>query len=196
MVYHVVGTHLTQEHAKHLIKGGTVQVHPRHLGGKHTLHLTKTQLGAMQTHHMKGKHYPLKLSKAQLKHTMLHGGSLFSLLKDIYNLPGVKTLTHHLGGKALDYVGSKIKKKLLGGKVHKVHSRPVRVKQIVNPLSQPDQLQGGSFALGGGAVVPHHSGKSFLGDIARFGVDKGLSLFGQGVKPKRRLGAKRKSHRK
>lgn len=106
MVYHLHAFRLTVPQVKKLHKGTTVKIAHKDLVGPHRVHLTATQLKKVRTHRRLGKPVSIKLSKAQVKHSMRVGGSVFDFVKALAKpiiRKGIEYGAKYAGNKALDY---------------------------------------------------------------------------------------------
>jgi len=84
-MFHVDRLALQQHHLAKLIQGDTIRLKHTQLTGPITIHLTKLQWNKLRKVRANGKGMSLKMSTAQVRHNMQHGGGLWDTLKDIYH---------------------------------------------------------------------------------------------------------------
>ena len=101
-MYHTIKLGFHPMHIAHLAKGGHILVNPRMHGHGTHVRVTSSQMKRMGKSRHSGRSIKFKMSKAQFRHNMKHGGSVFSSIGNALKSVGKKALGY-VARRALPY---------------------------------------------------------------------------------------------
>ena len=173
----------------------TLRLKHSHLRGSDEIMLTQRQIAKIQKSLANGTGADIKISQAQIRSLVKHGGNLFSSLARIgakllpYAVKGISKVAPALATGATSALGDKLMKKILGKGITIPQNFFPMLNQIVQELTQAQINQINKiFKTGGRLVIKPTKAQiegGFLGTLASIGIPMAISLlpklFGSGL---------------
>ena len=169
----------------------TLRLKHSHLRGSDELMLTGRQITKIKKSLRDGKGSDIKISRTQIRHSVKHGGSLFTSLASLgakllpYAIKGISKVAPALATGAASALGDIGIKKLFGRGI----TIPKRFLPMLPPFAreftqaQINQINGAHKT--GGRLVSRQIEGGFLGTLASIGIPMAISLvskmFGAGL---------------
>ena len=173
----------------------TIRLKNSHLRGSDEIMLTQRQIAKIQKSLANGTGVDIKISQAQIRSLVKHGGNLFSSLARIgakllpFAIKGVSKVAPALATGAASALGDKLMKKILGKGITIPQKFFPMLNQIVQELTKAQINQINKiFKKGGQLVIKPTKAQiegGFLGTLASIGIPIAVSLlpklFGSGL---------------